>query len=236
MSSEQPEVTGDLPVLRLGSSGPDVRRLQHLLNIVSGAGLVEDGDFGPATDRAVRDFQGARGLESDGVVGPRTWAVLLEAPTTSGGQNPRPDCVHGWTVPPFGSELRKRPLDLMRTIQGFTGQFEVPDIRYFVGPDNANKAEPRFPNVERWYAKVIYIDDHSFRVRFLAGRSPIGQGIIAVAPFDSVGFHSPDWAGFDGEGGASPFPNLPGLWPGQPYDYVAAHEMPDACRGCLDGS
>ncbi len=237
MSSEQPGVAGigNMPTLRMGSSGPEVRHLQQLLNSVSGAGLVEDGDFGPATDRAVRTFQSARGLEADGIVGPRTWAALLGTTGTPGGQGPRADCINGWTVPPFGSELRKRPLDLLRWTQGYTGQFEVPDIRYFVGPDDANKGEPRDPVVERWYGKVIYIDDRSFRVRFLATRRPVGEGIAAVAPFDSVGFHSPDWVGFDGEGGSSPFPNLPGLWPGLPYDYVAAHQMPDECRGCLDG-
>jgi len=112
----------------------------------------------------------------------------------------------------------------------------LPDIRYFVGPDDANVGEPRHPSVERWYGKVVYIEDRSFRLRFLARRTPIGEGLAAVAPFDSVGFNSPDWLGFDGEGGNVQFPTVPGHWPGQAYDYVAAHQMPDECLGCLDGS
>ena len=35
------------------------------------------GMFGPATDRATRRFQQAVGLLVDGIIGPKTWKVLL---------------------------------------------------------------------------------------------------------------------------------------------------------------
>jgi lysozyme family protein len=60
--------------LRKGSKGDDVRRLQTLL------GIKVDGDFGPATEKAVKAFQSARGLGSDGVVGLYTWRALKAAP------------------------------------------------------------------------------------------------------------------------------------------------------------
>jgi peptidoglycan hydrolase-like protein with peptidoglycan-binding domain len=63
-------------VLRLGSNGGEVKILQVGLN-AKGYGLVSDGVFGPATDRAVRQFQSNSGLQADGIVGPRTWAALL---------------------------------------------------------------------------------------------------------------------------------------------------------------
>jgi hypothetical protein len=63
------------PLLREGASGPDVERLQKLLN-AKGATLVVDGDFGNATKMAVRKFQNGKGLVEDGVVGQQTWAVL----------------------------------------------------------------------------------------------------------------------------------------------------------------
>jgi len=38
---------------------------------------MQDGDFGPVTNGAVRDFQRKNDLTVDGVVGPKTWAALL---------------------------------------------------------------------------------------------------------------------------------------------------------------
>lgn len=51
--------------------------LQQLLNKHEGAGIVEDGDFGPATHKAVVAFQKRVGsLKTQGVVGPDTVAVM----------------------------------------------------------------------------------------------------------------------------------------------------------------
>ncbi len=64
------------PTLRAGDRGPAVRDLQARIGRAGGR-LAADGVFGPATDRAVRAFQRARGLVADGVVGPATWRSLL---------------------------------------------------------------------------------------------------------------------------------------------------------------
>jgi Meckel syndrome type 1 protein len=58
-------------LLRLGSTGPDVVRVQSAL------GQVPDGVFGPRTDRAVRVFQGRNSLLVDGIVGTHTWGTLF---------------------------------------------------------------------------------------------------------------------------------------------------------------
>lgn len=53
----------------------DVRRLQQLL-INAGQKIVADGQFGPATEGAVKAFQESAGLTADGSAGPATLAAL----------------------------------------------------------------------------------------------------------------------------------------------------------------
>lgn len=62
--------------LRRGSSGADVTQLQRALARDGFDPGSVDGKFGPATERAVRAFQKANGLDVDGVVGPKTRAAL----------------------------------------------------------------------------------------------------------------------------------------------------------------
>ena len=57
-------------VLRRGSEGPAVAKLQRALQI------KDDGVFGTGTERAVRLFQEDHSLMVDGVVGERTWRAL----------------------------------------------------------------------------------------------------------------------------------------------------------------
>lgn len=63
------------PTLKKGAKGKAVVRLQRAL-AAAGQAVTADGDFGPGTDRAVRAFQTAHGLQADGIVGPATWAAL----------------------------------------------------------------------------------------------------------------------------------------------------------------
>lgn len=71
----RPAVTPDGSILKVGSSGEAVILLQRKLRGL-GYDLVIDGDFGPATRTAVVRFQKDQGLAADGIVGPRTAAVM----------------------------------------------------------------------------------------------------------------------------------------------------------------
>ena len=63
-------------LLKVGITGAQVKELQRLLSV------REDGVFGIKTLKAVKDFQSKNGLVSDGVVGSKTWDVLLNKNTS----------------------------------------------------------------------------------------------------------------------------------------------------------
>lgn len=54
-------------------------------------GIAADGKFGPATERSTKHWQTSRGLVSDGIAGPRSWAraIIDDGPVQRGNR-----CVH----------------------------------------------------------------------------------------------------------------------------------------------
>ena len=97
--------------IQSGSTGPDVRWAQYLLVrrlILSDAREI-DGDFGPKTEAAVKEFQQAAGLAVDGIVGPLTWGALES----------------GYSLPPTLSEGVQSPVvqKLQQTYNDGRGQF-----------------------------------------------------------------------------------------------------------------
>jgi peptidoglycan hydrolase-like protein with peptidoglycan-binding domain len=92
--------------LMLGSRGKDVQTLQSLLNqaTVPSPALAEDSIFGIKTDAAVRAFQRRKGLQPDGIVGPRTAQALGVNFVLRPQPAPRPDppgtTPHAATVVP----------------------------------------------------------------------------------------------------------------------------------------
>jgi peptidoglycan hydrolase-like protein with peptidoglycan-binding domain len=57
-----------------------VLAVQKFMNRVfrSYSQLAEDGDFGPATERVIKEFQNRVGLQADGVIGNNTWSKLVQ--------------------------------------------------------------------------------------------------------------------------------------------------------------
>lgn len=77
---EESKVKATLKTVRKGDSGDYVELAQVLLNIhkcnCGKAGA--DGKFGSDTEKAVKTFQKFNKLAEDGIVGPKTWAKLLD--------------------------------------------------------------------------------------------------------------------------------------------------------------
>jgi hypothetical protein len=61
-----------------GATGSQVKTLQRALNSL-GYSVTVDGDYGPATQAAVSQFQAAKGLAVDGNFGPQTLTAMQQA-------------------------------------------------------------------------------------------------------------------------------------------------------------
>ncbi len=70
--SSSTSTTATSGILRNGSRGADVQRVQELLSTAGYAPGPTDGIFGPKTELAVLAFQDEHGLRVDGLVGPST--------------------------------------------------------------------------------------------------------------------------------------------------------------------
>ncbi|MBQ7139112.1 MAG: peptidoglycan-binding protein [Clostridia bacterium] len=82
--------------LKVGSSGSEVKKLQQRLKDLGYLKGSVDGDFGAATETAVKNFQANNGLEVDGKAGPATLTKVYSssarkaATTTARTNTPRP--------------------------------------------------------------------------------------------------------------------------------------------------
>ncbi|MGK7924808.1 MAG: peptidoglycan-binding protein [Spirulina sp.] len=74
-SSDREELK--LPILRFQMRGEAVKRLQERLRILGFFSGAVDGFFGEQTLAAVKAFQQQNNLTVDGIVGAKTWEILL---------------------------------------------------------------------------------------------------------------------------------------------------------------
>ena len=70
-------LTHERKMLKRGAVGDEVKLLQTLLGF-HGVSLEADGSFGPATQKAVIEFQKRRNLSPDGIAGAATWQELMK--------------------------------------------------------------------------------------------------------------------------------------------------------------
>jgi hypothetical protein len=163
-------------------------------------------------------------------------------PTLAAG-SPTPGCVNGWQGLDPADPLYIEGVDILANYMGLTDPLNVVDLRYFTGPDVPWILEPHFDVVERWYVKAVLSTDPGYRGRWLIEKRTVDRlGVSAVAPFDTTGYSSPDWHGFEGEGLPRVVAGLPGLWSGIDYDFVTGAGdsgfpgLPDQVVDCLTGT
>lgn len=108
-----------LPVVNRDDTGGWVGLIQDLLNV------RVDQDFGPATEKAVKAFQGRHDLKADGIVGPKTWLAFLTGGVAKGDRGPA--------------------VKVVQNIVGLTGR--AADGVYGSGTEAAVKARQRYLKV-----------------------------------------------------------------------------------------
>lgn len=103
---KQPEPTQDtgkqettMQTIRKGNKGVLVKQMQTMLDKLGySLGICGvDGDFGVATEKAVKEFQRDHQLAQDGICGPKTWAAL-QAAVDKIGQAPAEDDRYTVTI------------------------------------------------------------------------------------------------------------------------------------------
>lgn len=116
-----------MPVLKLGSSGPDVKDLQQKLKDIGFDPNGVDGNFGPGTEKAVRAFQQAEGLGVDGKVGPGTQAAL-DAAAGGAATSPSGGAVGGSTGASTGAATATAPNLNLAALAGKVPQAVIDQI------------------------------------------------------------------------------------------------------------
>lgn len=169
-------------ILKRGSKGAAVKELQRLLNKAGASPqLNPDGDFGPATDKAVRAFQERFELVVDGIYGKQSRTALIQAttPVKPGREEPDKSAMEQTVVPfrPSANDNAKAPpnvatlqlLDTARRIDEiFIHCAATPEGKDFTVADiRAWHKARNFSDVGYHY--IVYRDG-----RIMLGR-PVGQ-------------------------------------------------------------
>ena len=115
-----------------GNKGKKVKLIQEWLSI-HGIHLMIDGDFGPATDCAVRQFQKKKQLKENGIVNSKTFELLTQPMTKSLKMiSPKGKTLGGLVVAYARQHLAQHPIEI-------GGQNKGPWVRLYMkgheGPD-----------------------------------------------------------------------------------------------------
>ncbi|MBQ9414479.1 MAG: peptidoglycan-binding protein [Clostridia bacterium] len=168
--------------LRRGDSGSDVQAMQFYLRTIAAFNnaiptITADGQFGAATENAVRAFQRAYGLTVDGVVGQLTWDRIVDV--YIGVRDEIPD--NGDTpTPDPGTDVRPYPGTLLRV--GSRGT----DVIYVQRLLNAIRTV--FVQIPQLNVDGVYGNGTAAAVRVFQGLFGLAQdGVVGQLTWDALG-------------------------------------------------
>lgn len=149
-----------------GSRGEMVRQIQKAL---AGAGLrvIVDGNFGPITEEAVKEFQKKKGITPDGIVGPATLALLIPARLKKSRRIINEIIIH-CSATPEGRECSVEEIRQWHKARGFT------DIGYHYVIHLDGRVEPG-RNVDIAGAHCTGHNTHSIGVVYVGGCAKDGK-------------------------------------------------------------
>lgn len=192
-----------LPTLYLNTKSQSVTYCQERLNL-KGYHVAVTGNFDGATLAAVKQFQSAQGLVSDGVVGSRTWSALtvdaVATPPAALIEEARTSLFHKIN-PGVGPTVEK----VLRTAVADLGKKEIPDgsntgpeIIHLVGGYSQYWWNIRPETVSAAKARGYVLESE-------CNPAPAWCG-MAVASWIRIGLGLPDW---DLKGYAKPLAGHP---------------------------
>jgi hypothetical protein len=197
-----------------------------------------DGGDDPSAPGSTQSFPSTPTLASP------TPPAMPEVPLPTKGK-PSDTCVDGWRTPPPDSPLSKRPLRILRRTVRLPDEPVIVEMRYFTGPESPPSEKGYLLTIERWYVKLYTPADLRFQGRFIIESREYGDSMAAVAAYDTEGYRSPDWSGFQwNEADPEPraYAGLPGAWAGIRYDFVKGGAgldipgLPAEVTGCLEST
>ena len=119
-------------------------------------------------------------------------------------------------------------------------------MRLFVGPESPPSDKNYLEDIRRWYGEAVRGRRFStYQGRFLVEERRFGTGVVAVAPYDTTGFTSPDWIGFQWDAARNeraPVRGTPRRLAGDRLrlrgGWRGADDpgLPDEVAGCLDAT
>lgn len=144
------------------------------------------------------EFRGDLGWAASWYLAPGPCTASTGQPCLLPSGPPSPDCENGWTTPFPGSSDWTEALAAIGAYgpdaHTEPDAFVVDEIRYCVGPEDADIGAPR-PQVERWYVEGYSEVDADYRGRWIVRRTGVGSGLAWVAPYESTGFGPGIWEG-----------------------------------------